>query len=138
DLRVLAFPHPHAFECCVEINTDQSLLFQGVGEASVPRIPDSMSCVEFERTIVNLLRKSNRGLNDHVAIGKHLGDQARALAQRNGVANRQSDGSASNQLWNRNEDWNISLRRGTDHRHGMRPSAGKPLKWRRDFLGEGQ
>src|SRR5208282_2488143 len=65
NLRSLPLVFPGGLEVGIQINPDQSLVFQAIGRKMVPCGPDTVPGIGFERAVVNLLRKSDGGFYDH-------------------------------------------------------------------------
>src|SRR5579885_3627032 len=57
---------PGALEVRIEIDADESLVAQAVYRHAVPRRPDAMAGVGFKGTVMDFLRKRDRGFDDDV------------------------------------------------------------------------
>jgi hypothetical protein len=98
DLTALALLVPCQFEVRVQIDPYNALALQTVGVLAFPCRPDTVPRVCFERTVMNLLGKRDRRFDDHVGASQCLRHRFSAPRRRDRIADRQSDGAASNQL----------------------------------------
>ena len=121
----------------VEVQADECLAFEGIGEMAVPGCPQAVARVAFEGAVVNLLREGDGRFDDHVGAAEHPREPAGARGQGDAVADGQAHGAAADELGNGHQDRQAFL--GPDADHGARVGAqsGDLLEGRAMGVGHG-